>query len=367
MKLELSLQQWQKVKDYAFNELNLSSISKADCDLSEYIPYYNQWIEKGYHADLDYMVKHGSKRYIPDELVPGTNSVIVATLNYLNRPVSIKSEVQKLRTPSNTADISIYAHGRDYHKVMKKKLQRLGQYIDELTGGHQFRVFTDSAPVLERPLAEKAGLGWQGKSSMLMNKTQGSFFFIGVIYSNLDLSKLPNLEKHIDSCGKCQACIKLCPTGAIQPGKMIDSRKCISYLTIENKNAIPLELRDKIGTRIYGCDDCQLVCPFNNDAPMTTEKDFQQREFLVNKPLLELFAWTRDDFDKYTQGSAIRRIGYDAWMRNIAIAIGNSPYIERNIQALIAKKDDFRNNPLLLEHINWAINKQQRLAQKEHK
>ncbi|API86929.1 tRNA epoxyqueuosine(34) reductase QueG [Francisella uliginis] len=367
MKLELSLQQWQKVKDYAISELNLSSISKADCDLSEYIPYYNQWIEKGYHADLDYMVKHGSKRYIPDELVPGTNSVIVATLNYLNRPISIKSEVKKLRTIDNIADISIYAHGRDYHKVMKKKLQKLGQYIDELTGGHQFRVFTDSAPVLERPLAEKAGLGWQGKSSMLMNKTQGSFFFIGVIYSNLDLSKLPNLEKHIDSCGKCQACIKLCPTGAIQPGKMIDSRKCISYLTIENKNAIPLELRDKIGTRIYGCDDCQLVCPFNNDAPTTTEKDFQQRDFLVNKPLLELFAWTRDDFDKYTQGSAIRRIGYDAWMRNIAIAIGNSPHSEVNIEALITKKNEFNNNPLLLEHINWAIDKQQRLIQKEHK
>lgn len=367
MKLELSLEQWQKIQDFALNDLNLSSISKADCDLSEYIPYYNQWIENGFHADLDYMTKHGSKRYIPNELVPGTNSVIVATLNYLSRPISIKSEVKKLRTPSNIADISIYAHGRDYHKVMKKKLQKLGEYIDQLIGNHQFRVFTDSAPVLERPLAEKAGLGWQGKSSMLMNKIQGSFFFIGVIYSNLDLSKLPNLEKHIDSCGKCQACIKLCPTGAIQQGKMIDSRKCVSYLTIENKGAIPLELRDKIGTRIYGCDDCQLVCPFNDQAPMTTEEDFQQRDFLVNRPLLELLAWTQNDFDKYTQGSAIRRIGYEMWIRNITIAIGNSIYSKDNIKALKLKRNEFLHNSLLLEHIDWAINKQQSLIKKMDK
>lgn len=361
MKLELSLEQWQKVKDFAVNDLKLSSISKADCDLSEYIPHYNKWIENGYHADMDYMIKHGSKRHVPSELVPGTNSVIVATLDYLNRPLSIKSEVQRLRKPSDIADISIYAHGRDYHKVMKKKLQKLGQYIDELTGGHQFRVFTDSAPVLERPLAEKAGLGWQGKSSMLMNKTQGSFFFIGVIYSNLDLSKLPNLPVQQDACGKCQACIRLCPTGAIKNGKMVDSRKCISYLTIENKGAIPLELRDKIGTRVYGCDDCQLVCPFNNGAPNTQEKDFQQREFLVNKPLLELFAWTKNDFDKYTQGSAIRRIGYNAWIRNIAIAIGNSTYNQANILALEDKKAEFIDNNLIVEHIDWAINKQKDL------
>ncbi|ABK89664.1 tRNA epoxyqueuosine(34) reductase QueG [Francisella tularensis subsp. novicida] len=362
MKLELSLEQWQQVKDFAIRNLNLSSISKADCDLSEYIPYYNKWLENNYHADLEYMVKHGSKRFIPNELVPGTNSVIVATLNYLNRPVNVKTEVKRLRTTSNIADISIYAHGRDYHKVMKKKLQQLGEFIDELTGGHQFRVFTDSAPVLERPLAEKAGLGWQGKSSMLMNKAQGSFFFIGVIYSNLDLSKLPDSPKHQDSCGKCQACIKLCPTGAIQPGKMIDSRKCISYLTIENKGTIPLELRDKIGTRIYGCDDCQLVCPFNNYAPITTEKDFQQRDFLVNKPLLELLAWSEKDFDKYTQGSAIRRIGYAAWIRNIAIAVGNSPFNQDNIQALELKKLEFSDNQLVLEHLDWAINKQKLLS-----
>lgn len=358
MQLELSLEQWSKIKAFALNNLNLSSISKADCDLSEYIPHYNQWIANGYHADLDYMVKHGSKRFVPSELVPGTNSVIVTTLNYLNKPLSTKAEVKRLRNTSDIADISIYAHGRDYHKVMKKKLQKLGEYINELTGNHQFRVFTDSAPVLERPLAEKAGLGWQGKSSMLMNKTQGSFFFIGVIYSNLDLSNIEDLPFIEDACGKCQACIKLCPTGAIQNGKMIDSRKCISYLTIENKGAIPLELRDKIGTRIYGCDDCQLVCPFNNNAPTTSEKDFQQRNFLVNRPLLELFAWTENDFDKNTQGSAIRRIGYQSWIRNIAVGIGNSLYSEKNIEALKSKKIEFKNNLLILEHIDWAINKQ---------
>ncbi|AIT08832.1 [Fe-S]-binding protein [Candidatus Francisella endociliophora] len=362
MKLKLSLDQWQKVKNYALDELGISSISKTDCDLSEYIPHYNKWIENGYHADLDYMVKHGSKRFVPNELVPGTNSVIVATLNYLNRPLSTKTEVKRLRSSNDIADISIYAHGRDYHKVMKKKLQKLGEYIDKLTGGHKFRVFTDSAPVLERPLAEKAGLGWQGKNSMLMNKTQGSFFFIGVIYSNLDLSELDTSPTIQDACGKCQACVKLCPTGAILPGKMIDSKKCISYLTIENKGNIPLEFRDKIGTRIYGCDDCQLVCPFNNEAPISLEKDFKQRDFLVNKPLLELFNWSERDFDKNTQGSAIRRIGYNAWIRNIAIALGNSPYNKANIDVLKIKKVEFLNNALILEHIDWAIAKQKTLA-----
>ena len=358
MKLKLSLQQWQDIQSYALNELNLSSISKADCDLSEYIPYYNKWIENGYHADLDYMTKHGSKRFVPDKLVEGTNSVIVTTLDYLNRPISTKAEVKRLRSHHDVADVSIYAHGRDYHKVMKKKLQKLGEYIDTLCGEHSFRVFTDSAPVLEKPLAEKAGLGWMGKNSMLMNKSQGSFFFIGVIYSNLDLSELPDEPKIADACGKCQACIKLCPTNAIMPGKMIDSKRCISYLTIENKNAIPLEFRDAIGTRIYGCDDCQLVCPFNNSAPETKEDDFQLREFLVNRPLLELYNWTANDFDKNTQGSAIRRIGYTAWIRNITIAIGNSPTSEKNIEFLEKKKLEFKDNELILEHIDWAINKQ---------
>lgn len=358
MQLKLSLEQWQKVQDYATNELDLSSISKADCDLSEYIPYYNKWIDNNYHADLDYMTKHGSKRFVPKELIPGTNSVIVTTLNYSNRAISTKNEVKRLRSESDIAEISIYAHGRDYHKVMKKKLQKLGQYINSLTNNHEFRVFTDSAPVLEKPLAEKAGLGWIGKNSMLMNKDQGSFFFIGVIYSNLDLSNLPDNPSHIDACGKCQACIKLCPTNAIMPGKMIDSLKCISYLTIENKNAIPLEFRDAIGTRIYGCDDCQLVCPFNNCAPQTKEKDFQLREFLVNKPLLDIYSWNSMDFDRNTQGSAIRRIGYRAWIRNITIAIGNSPPSSSNIAALEDKMLEFENDELILEHISWAIDKQ---------
>lgn len=358
MQPKLTAQQWQNVQDYAISELNISSISKADCDLSEYIPYYNKWIANGYHADLDYMTKHGNKRFVPNELVTGTNSVIVTTLNYLNRPISTKAEVKKLRNSYDIADVSIYAHGRDYHKVMKKKLQKLGEYINTLCADHSFRVFTDSAPVLEKPLAEKAGLGWIGKNSMLMNKTQGSFFFIGVIYSNLNLSELSNQPQITDGCGKCQACIKLCPTGAIMPGKLIDARKCISYLTIENKGSIPIKFRDAIGTRIYGCDDCQLVCPFNNSAPKTKEKDFQLREFLVNRPLLELYSWNENDFDKNTQGSAIRRIGYKAWIRNITIAIGNSPPTKKNIFALRQKKLEFKDNELILEHIDWSINKQ---------
>lgn len=358
MQVKLTLEQWSKVKEYAINNLGLSSISKADCNLSEYIPYYNAWIEKGYHADLDYMVKHGSKRYTPNELVPGTNSVIVTTLNYINKPISIKNEVKKIRQIDNIAKVSVYAHGRDYHKVMKKKLQSLAEYISSICPKHSFRVFTDSAPVLEKPLAEKAGLGWMGKNSMLMNKEQGSFFFIGVIYSNLNLSNIVDDAKHTDLCGKCQACIKLCPTNAIMPNKMIDSRKCISYLTIENKNAIPLEFRKAIGTRIYGCDDCQLVCPYNNDAPITKEPDFKEREFLVDRPLLELYSWTEKDFLKYTEGSAIRRIGHRAWIRNITIAIGNSPKTQENILALEKKKLEFAKDELILEHINWAIAQQ---------
>ncbi len=358
MQIKLTLEQWAKVKAYAQNELGLSSISKADCDLSEYIPHYNKWIEKNYHADLDYMVKHGSKRYIPNELVDGTNSVIVTTLNYLNHTISTKDEVRKIREKSDVGKVSVYAHGRDYHKVMKKKLQKLGEYINTLVPEHSFRVFTDSAPVLERPLAEKAGLGWQGKNSMLMNTSQGSFFFIGVIYSNLDLSGLDNFPKQNDICGKCQACIKLCPTDAIKDGKMIDSRRCVSYLTIENKNAIPHEFRKQIGTRIYGCDDCQLVCPYNSKAPTTIESDFKQRDFLVDRPLLELFDWSEKDFLKKTEGSAIRRIGYRAWIRNIAIAIGNSPKNIKNIQALENKKLEFITDELRLEYIGWAIKEQ---------
>ena len=194
-----------------------------------------------------------------------------------------------------------------------------------------------------------------GKISMLMNQSQGSFFFIGVIYSNLDLSNLTNAPIQLSECGKCQACIKLCPTGAITKDKTIDSRKCISYLTIENKGAIPVEFRSKIGSRIYGCDDCQMVCHFNNDAPMTLENDFMSRDILVNRTLLELFRWSEQEFLKYTEGSAIRRIGYISWIRNLSVGIGNSPYDIKNINALNAKRILFLNNELILEHIDWAL------------
>jgi len=358
MKVSLTLEQWLQVQQYALNDLGLSSISKSDCDLSEYIPHYNKWISNEYHADLDYMVKHGSKRFIPNELVDGTNSVIVTTLNYLNKTISTKEEVNKIRTTDDIAKVSVYAHGRDYHKVMKKKLQKLAEYINTLVPEHNFRVFTDSAPVLEKPLAEKAGLGWIGKNSMLMNTNQGSFFFIGTIYSNLELSHIDVQQKQLDICGKCQACIKLCPTNAIKNGKMIDSKRCISYLTIENKNAIPLEFRKQIGTRVYGCDDCQLVCPYNSNAPTTFEADFTERGFLVNKSVLDLFNWNESDFLKNTEGSAIRRIGYRAWIRNIAIAIGNSPKNNHNLFALNSKLVEFKNDSMVSEHIKWAIGQQ---------
>jgi len=306
---------------------------------------------------MDYMHKHGDKRYTPSQLVESTRSVISTTLNYLNKEISTKDFIKSSHDPQ-MAEISIYAHGRDYHKVLRKKLQKLGNFISTLIPNHSFRAFSDSAPILEKPLAHKAGLGWFGKSGMLLNKEQGSFFFIGDLYSSLDISEL-EAKKNIHSyCGKCQACIKICPTQAILDNKTIDSVKCISYQTIENKGIIPIDLREKIKNKIYGCDDCQLICHFNNKAPLTLEKDFFIRTNISNKTLLELFSWSEKEFLKNTEGSAIRRIGYIQWLRNIAIAIGNDKYSQKNISSLEGTKNKFNENKLLISHIDWAIKQQ---------
>ncbi|WP_116963548.1 tRNA epoxyqueuosine(34) reductase QueG [Fastidiosibacter lacustris] len=354
---KLSLKEWNKIKHHALDELGFSDISATNCDLSDYIPKYQEWVEKGFHADLDYMVKHGSKRYTPQELVEGTKSVITVRLNYLPAPYHFKNIRQKFITANEVAAISVYAHGRDYHKVLRKKLDKLSEFITNLFPSHHARVFTDSAPVLEKPLAEKAGLGWIGKNSNLLNEKDGSFFFLGCIYSNLDFSSF-SYPKAYDQCGKCQACIKACPTHAIIDGRIIDAKKCISYLTIENKGIIPIQFRKAIGNRIYGCDDCQLVCPINKKAAVTTEADFQPRHQLDNSKLLDLANWSETTFFNKTKGSAIHRIGYQAWLRNIYTALGNAPFSEEILRILISAKNKYSENKLLIEHINWAISEQ---------
>ena len=353
----ISIEQWNDIKYFALNVLGLSDISATDCILDDYIPKYENWIKQGYHADLDYMVKHGSKRYIPEKLVSGTKSVIIVRLNYLPQAYCFKGIRKTLATPSADAAISVYAHGRDYHKVLRHKLSKLNAFIQNIFPEHHSRVFTDSAPVLEKPLAEKAGLGWIGKNSNLLHPADGSFFFIGCIYSNLDFS-LFTQPPTPDQCGKCQACLKACPTNAIVNNKVIDANKCISYLTIENKGYIPMEYRQAIGNRIYGCDDCQLVCPINKNSPVTTEHDFLARAHLTHQSLMTMAKWSEQDFLKKTEGSAIRRIGYQAWLRNIYIALGNAPFSSAIIKLLKEARLTHANNELLLDHIEWGIQQQ---------
>ena len=349
--------QWNSIKQFALNSLNLSDIGATNCELSAYIPKYQEWIQKGYHADLDYMTKHGTKRYTPQELVENTKSIIIVRLNYLPQAFDLKNIRQQLSTANAKAAISVYAHGRDYHKVLRKKLTKLSEFIHTLFPEHNGRVFSDSAPVLEKPLAEKAGLGWIGKNSNLLHPKDGSFFFLGCIYSNLDFSPFSQASQP-DLCGKCQACSKSCPTNAITKHRMVDSSKCISYLTIENKGSIPVKYRKAIGNRIYGCDDCQLVCPINKHAPLTQEPDFMSRPHLTGQKLITLAQWSEEDFLKYTEGSAIRRIGYEAWLRNIYIALGNAPFTPEITTSLQAARKAHLKTLWLLEHIDWAIKQQ---------
>ena len=348
--------QWQQIKSFAIEKLGFSDIAATDCDLSAYIPKFKQWLAKHYHGDLGYMTKHGHKRYTPEALVKNTKSVIMVRLNYLPERYRFKNLRQQLQNKSKIAKISYYAQGRDYHKIIRKKLLKLDDFIKQLLPAHQCRVFSDSAPVLEKPLAEKAGLGWIGKNSNLINNQHGSFFFLGSLYSNIDFSAFSN-PKQQDYCAACKACIKACPTDAIVDGRMVDAKKCISYLTIENKGQIPVEFRKKIGNRIYGCDDCQLVCPINVHAPLTDEKDFLTRQSLSAASLVDLLAWNEEKFLACTEGSAIRRIGYTAWLRNIIVGLGNAPKSSAIITALVQKSKEIKH-PMLTEHIDWAIAEQ---------
>lgn len=333
-------------------ELGFNQIGIADTNLQHAEPEHQAWIEKGFHGDMDYMAKHGTKRTRPAELVPNTMRIISARMDYLP-PDAADSEA--ILNNVDKAFISRYALGRDYHKVMRNKLQKLCERIQlELrkyqTRDFQYRVFTDSAPVLEVALAEKAGLGWRGKHTLLINKERGSWFFLGEIYTNLPLTIDAPAANH---CGSCSSCIDVCPTQAIVAPYEVDARRCISYLTIELKSSIPVELRPLIGNRVYGCDDCQLFCPWNKFAQVSSEPDFNIRNGLDDIDLVDCFMWSENDFKANMAGSAIYRIGYEQWLRNIAVGLGNASSSERVINALKSRAHDA--SAMVREHVAWAL------------
>ncbi len=336
----------EKIKSWG-KALGFQKIGFSDIDLTETEKRLQQWINKGFYADMDWMYHHGSKRTQPDKLVKGTISIISVRMDYL--PPNGATPELVLNHP-DVAYISRYALGRDYHKLLRKRLQQLATTIQQEVGDFGYRVFVDSAPVMEKPIAVKAGLGWVGKHSNILSKESGSWFFLGEIYTNLPLQSSESVSDH---CGDCTACMDVCPTQAIVAPYIVDARRCISYLTIELKGAIPETFRRVIGNRIYGCDDCQLICPWNRFAKFTEQSDFSIRNKLDCTHLLELFAWTENEFLFKLQGSPLRRMGYERWLRNIAVALGNSPANESIIMALKSKRE--LCNALVKEHIDWAL------------
>jgi len=328
-------------------ELGFQQVGISGVDLAEAEERLAAWLQLGYHGEMAYMVKHGEKRSRPELLVPGTRSVISARMDYL--PAEIPGAENLLDHPSK-AYVSRYALGRDYHKVLRSRLRQLAGRIALQLGDFGYRVFTDSAPVLEKPLAERAGLGWIGKHTNLINRDAGSWFFLGEIYTDL---ALPADQPEVSHCGTCRACLDVCPTGAIVAPYQLDARRCISYLTIELPGSIPGPLRGLIGNRIYGCDDCQLFCPWNKFARPTGEQDFAPRHGLDDAELVDLFAWDEATWLSRTEGSAIRRIGYERWLRNIAVALGNSVDSDTALPALESRRNDA--SAIVREHVAWAI------------
>ncbi|MEJ2317606.1 MAG: tRNA epoxyqueuosine(34) reductase QueG [Gammaproteobacteria bacterium] len=327
-------------------ELGFQQVGITDTGLAVAEDRLNRWLERGYHGEMDYMERHGSMRSRPELLVENTRRVISVRMDYL--PDENEKLLDLVEDPA-LAYVSRYALGRDYHKLMRRRLAQLAKRIEETIGPYGYRVFVDSAPVLEKPLAEKAGLGWIGKHTNLINKQAGSWFFLGEIYTDLQLPIDEPAEEH---CGSCTACIDICPTKAIVAPFQLDARRCISYLTIELKGSIPEELRPLMGNRIYGCDDCQATCPWNRFARETEEPDFLPRHGLDSSTLLQLFNWSEEQFLKHTEGSAIRRIGYERWCRNLAVAIGNGSATTEALQAL--EKKEQNASGLVREHIAWA-------------
>jgi epoxyqueuosine reductase len=389
----------QRIKEWG-RELGFGALGISDIDLSDAEAGLLAWLEAGCHGEMDYMAKHGLKRARPAELVAGTLRVITARIAYLpastlavkasespsSVPLSLlhghasraepsagqsgwrAQEMARLADPSS-AVVSLYARGRDYHKVMRNRLQQLAQRIEDEIGAYGYRVFTDSAPVLEVELAQKGGIGWRGKHTLLLQRDAGSLFFLGEIYVDIPLpvetraspGQAPQAPG--EHCGHCTRCIDACPTGAIVAPYRVDARRCISYLTIELKGSIPEDLRPLIGNRVYGCDDCQLVCPWNKFAQAAPVDDFDVRHGLDRASLVELFGWSADEFDTRMQGSAIRRIGYERWLRNIAVAMGNAlraqatsiGECERADIVAALKRRETDESPLVREHVQWAL------------
>lgn len=341
--LKQRLHQWGR-------ELGFQQTGVADIDLGEAEAHLSAWLADGFHGAMEYMARHGNLRTRPAELLPGTIRVISARMDYL--PQNRAAIRAQLEQPGG-AYIARYALGRDYHKLIRQRLQTLARRLAAVAGPFGYRVFSDSAPVMEKVLAAKAGLGWIGKHTNLINRQAGSLFFLGEIYTDLPLPVDAPLSNH---CGSCTACIMVCPTQAIVAPYRLDARRCIAYLTIELRGAIPEDLRAGIGNRIYGCDDCQLVCPWNRYARLTVEADFLPRQQLEVAQLTELFAWDETTFLRKTEGSAIRRIGHEAWLRNLAVALGNQPPGEA---ARVALKTRLTHpSECVREHVMWALSRQ---------
>ncbi len=338
-------------------ELGFQQVGITDIDMGDAEARLQEWLAKGYHGSMEWLTAHDNKRSRPADLVPGTVRVISVRMDYLPGDTE---QIKTLKDPTK-AYVSRYTLGRDYHKLIRKRLSTLAKQIDDALPSnypkeHEWlnRAFVDSAPVMERPLAEKAGLGWQGKHTLILNSTAGSWFFLGEIFTFLPLPI--DQPDQLNQCGECTACLKVCPTDAFTAPYELDARRCISYLTIENKGAIPLEFREPIGNRVFGCDDCQAICPWNKYAQFTQETDFLPRHGLANSDLVTLFNWTEKEYLANTEGSAIRRIGYEGWLRNLAVGLGNAPSDVRIIEALQTKRESV--SPLIQEHIDWALAQQ---------
>jgi epoxyqueuosine reductase len=328
-------------------DLGFQQIGVSDTDLSLAESRLQEWLAQDFHGDMHYMHKHGDKRSKPEKLIPGTLRVISVRMDYLPESQQHASE---LLDHDTKAYLSRYALGRDYHKVLRRRLQQLATRIEKQIGDYGYRVFVDSAPVLEKPIAEKAGIGWIGKHTNVINKDAGSWFFLGELYTDLPLPIDENASGH---CGTCTACLDVCPTDAIVAPYKLDARRCISYLTIESREAIPVEFRAAMGNRIYGCDDCQLFCPWNKFAEQSAEADFAPRHGLEAAELSELFMWSEARWLEKTAGSAIRRIGFESWLRNIAVALGNAATTPAVVEALRSRLDSASD--LVREHIEWAL------------
>lgn len=336
----------RRVKDWG-RELGFQQVGIAGIELGEHEAHLRRWLAAGHHGEMDYMAAHGDKRSRPAELVPGTLRVISLRMDYLPGD----TRMAEVLAQSDKAYLSRYALGRDYHKLIRKRLQQLAERLQAEIGPFGYRAFVDSAPVLEKALASQAGLGWIGKNTLLLNKQAGSWFFLGELYVDLPL---PVDAAHgSEHCGRCKACLDICPTAAFVAPYQLDARRCISYLTIELKGSIPVELRPLIGNRVFGCDDCQLVCPWNRFARPTQQGDFRPRHGLDDSALAELFGWSEEQFLARTEGSPLRRAGHERWLRNLAVGLGNAPSSAAVLTALQQRRE--HPSALVREHVEWAL------------